>query len=327
MKKVYKILRTFAMMVTVMAGVTSCHDIEEYSADPRGTFEQLWSVLDEHYCFFSQKDIDWDAIHAKYAPQISDRMTDEELFEVCSRMLDELRDGHTNLSAPFATSYYKKWWSDYPQNYNARLVEEYYFNFNYRSTGGIDYGILPQNVGYMHYSSFSYGIGEGNLDAVLAFCASVSNVKTLVGRFISERLQAGTICHKNGPGHNDFSEPYPFYFDPAPAGRIMWGKPVVVLCNRSTFSAANNFVSVMKCLPGVTVVGATTGGGSGMPFSSELTNGWGIRFSASPLRDPQGHLTEFGVAPTEGCEVDLDPYAALEGRDTMLDFAIARLMQ
>ena len=73
-------------------------------------------------------------------------------------MLDELRDGHTNLSAPFATSYYKKWWSDYPQNYNARLVEEYYFNFNYRSTGGIDYGILPQNVGYMHYSSFSYGI-------------------------------------------------------------------------------------------------------------------------------------------------------------------------
>jgi hypothetical protein len=62
-----------------------------------------------------------------------------------------------------------------------------------------------------------------------------------------------------------------------------------------------------------------------MPFSSELTNGWGIRFSASPLRDPQGHLTEFGVAPTEGCEVDLDPYAALEGRDTMLDFAVAKL--
>ena len=86
----------------------------------------------------------------------------------------------------------------------------------------------------------------------------------------------------------DFSEPYPFYFDPAPSNRIMWGKPVVVLCNRSTFSAANNFVSVMKCLPGVTVAGSTTGGGSGMPFSSELTNGWGVRFSASPVRDPGG---------------------------------------
>lgn len=340
MKHIHEIIIGTATAAAMGAGFSACHDIEEYSADPRGTFEQLWTILDEHYCFFEQKDIDWNDVHARYAPQISDRMTDEELFGVCSQMLDELRDGHTNLSAPFATSYYRKWWSDYPQNYNARLVEEYYFNFNYRSTGGIDYGILPQNVGYMHYSSFTYGIGEGNLDSVLAFCAScdgliidvrdngggsVSNVETLVGRFISQRLQAGTICHKNGPGHNDFSEPYPYYFDPAPAGRIMWGKPVVVLCNRSTFSAANNFVSVMKCLPNVTVVGATTGGGSGMPFSSELTNGWGIRFSASPLRDPHGRLTEFGVDPTEGCAVDLDPYAAIEGHDTMLDFAIGRL--
>lgn len=328
-----------ALMLLPLLG--GCHDIEEYPADPRGTFEQLWSILDEHYCFFAQKEIDWNAIHDKYSPQVSDKMTDEELFEVCSQMLDELRDGHTNLSTPFATSYYRKWWSDYPQNYNARLVEQYYFNFNYRSLGGIEYGVLPQNVGYMHYSSFSYGIGEGNLDAILAFCAtcdgliidvrdngggSVTNVETLVARFINEPLVAGTICHKNGPGHDDFSEPYPFTFNPAEAGRIMWGKPVVVLCNRSTFSAANNFVSVMKCLPSVTIVGATTGGGSGMPFSSELTNGWGIRFSASPVRDPQGRLTEFGVEPDEGCAIDLDPYAALEGHDTMLDFAINHLL-
>ncbi|WP_438589417.1 hypothetical protein [Duncaniella dubosii] len=38
-----------------------------------------------------------------------------------------------------------------------------------------------------------------------------------------------------------------------------------MLANRSTFSAANNFVSVMKLLPGVRVVGATTGGGSACP--------------------------------------------------------------
>ena len=332
------------LTVLLMLATGGCRELPEYadagSRDLYANFDALSDIISSRYCYLSEKQINWPDSCRKYRAMIDSKTTEADLFFILSDLLDGLEDGHVNLTAPFSTSYYKKWWSDYPQNYNARLVEEYYFNFNYRSTGGIDYGILPQNVGYMHYSSFSYGIGEGNLDAVLAFCASangliidvrdngggsVSNVKTLVGRFISERLQAGTICHKNGPGHNDFSEPYPFYFDPAPAGRIMWGKPVVVLCNRSTFSAANNFVSVMKCLPGVTVVGATTGGGSGMPFSSELTNGWGIRFSASPLRDPQGHLTEFGVAPTEGCEVDLDPYAALEGRDTMLDFAVAKL--
>jgi C-terminal processing protease CtpA/Prc len=105
----------------------------------------------------------------------------------------------------------------------------------------------------------------------------------------------------------------------------MWGKPVIVLCNRSTFSAANIFVSVMKSLPNVTIVGATTGGGSGMPFSSELTNGWSVRFSASPLRDPEGNLTEFGVEPSDGCAVDMDLNATLEGHDTILDFAINRL--
>lgn len=320
--------------------LSACHEIEEYDNNPRGNFEQLWSILDEHYCFFEQKGVDWDEVHAKYAPRVSNKMTREELFRVCADMLDELRDGHTNLSAPFETSYYKKWWSDYPQNYDGRLVEQYYFNFNYRTIGGITYGMLPQNVGYMYYSSFSYPVGDSAMDAVLAYCASadgliidvrdngggsLTNVESIVSRFISKRTLAGSICHKTGPGRDQFSEPYKYYYNPAPAGRVMWAKPVVVLCNRSTFSAANNFVSVMKSLPNVTVAGSTTGGGSGIPFNSELNNGWGIRFSASPVRDPEGNLTEFGVEPTEGCAVDLDPVEALAGHDTMLDFAITLL--
>lgn len=320
--------------------LSACHEIEEYDNNPRGNFEQLWSILDEHYCFFEQKGVDWDEVHSRYAPRVSNKMTREELFRVCADMLDELRDGHTNLSAPFETSYYKKWWSDYPQNYDARLVEQYYFNFNYRTLGGINYGMLPQNVGYMYYSSFSYPVGDSAMDAVLAYCASadgliidvrdngggsLTNVESIVSRFISKRTLAGSICHKTGPGRDQFSEPYKYYYNPAPAGRVMWAKPVVVLCNRSTFSAANNFVSVMKSLPNVTVAGATTGGGSGIPFNSELNNGWGIRFSASPVRDPEGNLTEFGVEPTEGCAVDLDPVEALAGHDTMLDFAITLL--
>lgn len=321
--------------------MTGCHDVEQFPDDPQGNFEQLWQTLDEHYCFFREKGIDWEAVHHDYSQKVKPGMTREELFEVCADMLNELRDGHVNLSASFNTSYYREWWSAYPQNYSARLIEQYYFNFKYRQTGGITYGILPENVGYMHYESFSYTIGEGNLDAILAYLAtadaliidvrdngggSMTNVETLVGRFISQRTFVGTIRHKNGPGHDDFSEPFDVYYDPAPEGRIMWGKPVVVICNRSTFSAANMFVAVMKCLPNVTIVGAATGGGCGMPFSSELPNGWGIRFSASPMTDPQGRLTEFGVEPTQGCALDMDIEAALSGHDTILDFAIDYLL-
>ena len=333
---------TVIFVIAVAWVLSACHEVKRYESDPRGTFEQLWSILDEHYCFFAEKGVDWNEVHDRYAPQIADNMTREELFDVCARMLDELRDGHTNLSSWFRTSYYRRWWSDYPENYSARLVEEYYLHFDYRSAGALNFAILPENVGYIRYESFSNPVGEGNLDAALSYLATASgliidvrdngggsmdNVETLVRRFITRKTLAGTICHKNGPGHNDFSEPYPYYYYPAEEGRVMWGKPVVVLCDRSTFSAANNFVSVMKALPQVRIVGATTGGGSGMPFSSELENGWGIRFSASPVRDPEGNLTEFGVEPSPGCAVNLDPALALQGKDTILDFAITLLTE
>lgn len=326
-------------IVIILFGMVlwACHDVEEFADNPRGNFEQLWTILDEHYCFFKEKGVDWNAVHAKYSAKIGDEMTREELFDVCAEMLDELRDGHTNLSAPFNTSYYRAWWSDYPQNYNARIIEQYYFNFNYRSVGGIDYGILPENIGYMRYPSFSYAIGEGNLDNILAYFSTcdgliidvrdngggaLTNVELLVARFIDCPTVVGYISHKTGPGHDDFSEPRAFSYKPAPEGSWRWGKPVVVLTNRSTFSAANNFVAVMKLLPRVKIVGATTGGGGGMPYSSELPNGWGVRFSACSILDAEKQLTEFGIAPTDGCEVNLDPQKALEGRDTMLDFAV-----
>lgn len=326
------------LAITILSA--SCHPIEEYADDPQGNFEALWTIIDEHYYFLDEKGIDWDAVHDTYACRIGPEMTREELFIVCADMLDELKDGHVNLSAPFNTSYYRKWWSDYPQNFSERLIEESYFNFNYRQTGGMKFGILSENIGYIYYSSFSNPVGEGNLDNVLYFLkntqgliidvrdnggGNLTNVETLVSRFITRPTVVGYISHKTGPGHNDFSEPFEIEYKPAAEGRIRWGKPVIVLANRSTFSAANNFVSVMKLLPGVRVVGATTGGGSGMPYSSELPCGWSVRFSACSMLDAERRSTEYGVEPTEGCAVDMNPLEALSGKDTILEFAIALL--
>ena len=244
------------VIIIVMILVAGCHPVESWDNNPEGNFEALWTILDEHYCFFKEKGVDWNDVHDRYAAKVSNKMTQQELFDVCADMLNELRDGHTNLIASFNTSYYRKWWSDYPQNYSARLIEEHYLNFNYRTVGGIDYAILPENIGYMRYGSFANPIGEGNLDHILAYfnvCAGLiidvrdngggmlTNVETIVRRFITERMLAGYISHKTGPGHDAFSTPYAYYYDPAEKGRIMWGKPVVVLASRGTFSGANNF--------------------------------------------------------------------------------------
>ena len=110
-----------ALLPVLAVLLASCHDVPEYADNPRGNFEALWAILDEHYCFFEYKDVDWQAVRTEYSRKIDDRMTDEELFRVCSDMLMELKDGHTNLSSPFDVSRY--WiWEQYPANYDDRLL-------------------------------------------------------------------------------------------------------------------------------------------------------------------------------------------------------------
>ena len=311
-----------------------CSYQDEWESDQVGNFEALWTIMDEHYSFFDYQQVDWNEVHSRYRALVSNKMTDRELFDVCGDMLKELRDGHTNLIATHDVSRY--WiWEQWPVNYDERIIDQHYLNFDYKMSSGIKYQILPENFGYMYYGSFSNEIGQGNLDLILSYLSTadgliidvrdnggglLTNVETLVSRFIDQKLLAGYICHKTGKGHNEFSEPFPYYFEPA-KNHIHYLKPVVVLANRGSFSATNNFVSIMKSLPNVTVVGDTTGGGCGLPFTSELPNGWRVRFSSCPIMDPQGRLTEFGVEPDVRIDMDEQDRA----HDAILDEAIAIL--
>jgi len=72
----------------------------------------------------------------------------------------------------------------------------------------------------------------------------------------------------------------------------------------------------MKYAPNVTVIGDKTGGGSGLPFSSELPNGWSVRFSASPMFNAEKEHIEFGVEP------DLRVNMLQDDKDRMKDTII-----
>ena len=314
---------------------SSCSKIEEYEDSPTGNFEALWHIIDRNYCFFDYKaeecGLDWDAVYLEYGRKISDEMSNAGLFEVLGDMLDELRDGHVNLYAAHDVARYWDFREGYATNFSEE-IQAYYLGTDYKISSGLRYTILPDNIGYIYVPSFSNGIGEGNLDeclSALALCrgliidvrnnggGNLSYAETLASRFTNKRVLTGYVCHKTGTGHNDFSTPKSIYLESS--NRIRWQKPVCVLTNRSSYSATNDFVKIMCTLPLVTIVGDRTGGGSGLPFSSELPNGWSVRFSACPSFDADMKHTEFGIEPD--VPVTMTDEDRARGIDTIIETA------
>ena len=200
-----KLLHRIISAIAATAALASCHHVEEYDGGMYGNFDALWSVVDEHYCFFA-----------------------------------------------FNVSYYRRWWSDYPQNFDRRLVQQYYLDFDYAQSGPLSYKVLHDSIGYMLVSSMASGIPHGALDvSLLSFAEAdcpalvidvrdngggmMTTTERLVCRFIDNPILAGYISHKTGPAHDAFSDPYPFHYEPA-TGHVRWLRPVVILTNRSTFS-------------------------------------------------------------------------------------------
>ena len=64
----------------IVSSVTSCVTNDQLSDSPQGNFEALWRIIDEHYCFFSQKGIGWQEVHSRYARQFDNSMTAKQLF-------------------------------------------------------------------------------------------------------------------------------------------------------------------------------------------------------------------------------------------------------
>lgn len=329
-----KILRLFSFLFLALS-FTACVDEDVYEDSPSGNFEALWKIMDEHYCFFQEKGVDWDSVHAVYAPRFNAGMTDDQELEVLGNMLAELKDGHVNLFASFDYSRYWGFHEDYPKNYSDTLAR-HYLGTDYRISNGFKYRIMDDNVGYLRVPSFEDTIGAGNLDDILLYlqpCLGIiidlrdngggmlTAAEALAARFTDKEILVGYMRHKTGKGHNDFSDMEEQTLKPAKG--IRWHKPVVVLTNRSVYSAANEFVKYMRHCPHVTIVGDRTGGGAGLPFSSELPNGWSIRFSACPMYDTDKQSTENGIEPDIKVGLRTDDF--LRGRDTMIETARAKL--
>lgn len=329
-KYLVNIISVFLMVLTSIS-FDSCRENIYQSTSNRDVFEVIWNTIDTKYCFFKEKDVDWDLIHEKYYNRISVDLDSDSLFYIIGEMLCELRDGHVNLYSSRDVVRYWKWYQEYPENFNDKL-EKIYLGDNYKISSGLRYKMLDDSIGYITYRSFSSGINESGLDYILerfSGCKGIiidirnntggdlSNVQKLAGRFTEKKIISGYISHKNGPEHDNFSDPYPIYLEPSE--RLRSDRNVVVLTNRLCYSAANAFACTMKQLPNVTLMGDKTGGGGGFPLNFELPNGWILRLSSCIMFDENLAHIEDGITPDYN--VKMEPKDIEKNIDSIIEAA------
>ncbi len=325
-------------ILTIVIIFSSCEKMI-IESDPGNTpinnFDYLWTDIYERYSFFEYKEINWGEIYLKYRPQITNEIHDTTLFRIMSEMLYELRDGHVNLSAPFDVSRNWEWFLGYPQNFSWEIIERNYLNKEYRITGALRNKILDENIAYIYYPSFANAVNNYHIsflfnefketDGMIIDIrnnggGSLSNARLIASRLALEEHFAAYSYVKSGPGKNDFTRGKDFIIKP-PEDMIKYTSPVVVLTNRSSYSASSFFTLFVKDMPNVTIIGDITGGGGGLPISGELPNGWTYRFSSTITTDIHGFNIENGIPPH--IKKDINESDRIAGIDSILEEAIS----
>ena len=281
----------------------------------KNNFDLLWQIIDERYCYFEEKDVDWNRMHQKYWRELVSFGGDTDpqsaqLFHTMASMLEELRDGHVTLDDGYTSRTYSGWHTSYPENFYQSRINTYKNNRTRYLSNEMFFSTLPENIGYIRCPSFSDKFNRDDLDDAMARFDGlkgviidvrnnggglVSEAYMFASRFAREKTHVGYVRYKTGKGHNDFSDYYTRYVEPEGANPFH-GKAVVIT-NRKVYSAANLFVSIMSCFPQVRIMGDNTGGGGGVSISAELYNGWTVKLSTNPVFDIHKRSIESGIAP------------------------------
>lgn len=281
------------------------------------SFDLLWSAFDRHYSYFEVNGIDWDALRETYRPRIGPGTSEAELFDAVGEMLDHLRDGHVNVYDGRRTYAYSGWFSGYPVNFDPNLVVARMNGTQIQVSSAVFAGRPEPGIGYIHIGSFPSDL-PARLDTALAALAPLNALivdlrhntggsdgaaAAAAGRLADQRRLFRRVAYRNGPEHDDFTEPRESFVEPR--GPVRFTGPTAVLTNRRTFSSAESFVLAARQMPHVIVVGDTTGGGSGAPIYRELPNGWIYRMSRWVSYTPDGRTFQgVGLAPDHPVSFD-----------------------
>jgi len=312
----------------ILLACTSCIK-DEIDTDNVSIFNAIWDEMDARYGGFQVRNIDWDDSYTRYAPLVNSSLTELELFQVCTDMLDELDDQHIGIRTSKIDGIEYGFSSG---KANDEVLADKEFRLanilnNYLEDGFVTedfgednvefqfaYGIIKdKNIGYIHFPHFETSSDDWHLqiDDATTFLKDTDGMivdvrnngggfpiidRHIAARFMKDDKFIFTIESRNGPDRNDFDEPAKY--NSTPAG-VTYTKPIIALINKSTVSAGEEFMLYMQSQDHVTVMGTPTSNAfSGVGFDRFLPNGWLFRLPVQLYKYPDGSSPEgVGILP------------------------------
>lgn len=301
-------------------------------------FDQLWHETDVTYSMFAVKHVNWDSVGAVYRPRAVAAQSDAAFARVLSDMLMSLHDRHVSITPGRGAMpmVYQAAIDLQPLDFDSTLVERAYLTrrVSAAATPHLSAGWLSPSVGYVRIPSFVGSGWDGELDTALDSLQGITRLIVdlrsnsggnyelaldLAGRFTEQSQAFGFVRIRNGPKHDDLTDPIAETLHPT--GRRKFTGTVYLLTNRRVFSSAENFALALQQLPNVVTLGDTTGGSSGRPVTRELANGWTYELSTWIEYTIDHQVVEdHGVAPS--VFVPRSSTAGVARRDAVVDRAL-----
>ena len=291
-------------------------------------FNNIHANLDFRMCSNTKYNSWYDVYyneHNGYALKITSNMSEESLFNVCANMLKELNDPHVGLYAPgkFVGSYY----DSYREDFSLSTVKSYLIDNGNNVYRNFLYGKFSTepDIGYIHIALFTDGDSEQDdndwgraIDNIINDLANTNAIvldvrgnrggqilamEYIATRFISEQKDYIKTRIKNGPGPNDLSAPKIYTIKPfsiVSDDMYSYTKPIVLLTNRNSVSAAEWFTFALRTQSHVTHTGTPTCGALSSRIDRPMINGWYYSISPERVTDMNGVYYEgIGISPNE----------------------------
>nr|AYM54133.1 peptidase S41 [Chondromyces catenulatus] len=289
-----------------------------------------------------ERNLDWRARAATAAGQLNERSKDDALFAALSQMLAGIEDPHVELHATVggetralspgegptlrrvarsgdAKAREREWL----QAYKSGILDDILRGAGRHVANKRVFWGRVDEIGYLNVvtmGSFDEGAPPDDtvaLDAALdealtafsgarAVIVDVSNNRGgydsisghIAGRFAQERR----LAYTKSPIGAEGAEAQAFFVEPS--SRIRFLGPVYLLTSDVTVSAGETFTLLMRALPNVRHVGATTRGALSDQLEKPLPNGFRLALPAEVYRDPEGVTFEVkGIPPRTSFEV------------------------